>query len=63
MEKKTAQTCISSAHRTAEAIVSLRSGLSEAEQDALYARVFIGLLEDNVGSMDITELLDALARR
>jgi hypothetical protein len=62
MEKKLAQRIVSSAHRTAEAIARARSDLPELQQDQLYSRVFIGLLEDNVGSENLAELIDALAR-
>ncbi|MBP0589773.1 hypothetical protein J8I87_08595 [Paraburkholderia sp. LEh10] len=62
MEKKLAQRIVSSAHRAAEAIANARADLSELEQDQLYSRVFIGLLEDNVGAQNIGELIDALAK-
>jgi hypothetical protein len=32
------------------------------QRDQLYSRVFIGLLEDNVGAANIGELIDSLAR-
>ena len=62
MEKKLAQRIVSSAHRAAEAIAHARSDLPEGQRDQLYSRVFIGLLEDNVGAENISELIDALAR-
>jgi hypothetical protein len=62
MEKKLAQRIVSSAHRTAEAIARARRDLPELQQDQLYSRVFIGLLEDNVGAENLAELIDALAR-
>jgi hypothetical protein len=62
MEKKLAQRIVSSAHRAAEAIANARTDLPELQRDQLYSRVFIGLLEDNVGAENITELIDALAR-
>jgi len=62
MEKKLAQRIVSSAHRAAEAIANARSDLPEVQRDQLYSRVFIGLLEDNVGAANIGELIDSLAR-
>jgi hypothetical protein len=61
MEKKLAQRIVSSAHRAAEAIANARD-LPEGRRDQMYSRVFIGLLEDNVGAENIAELIDALAR-
>jgi len=62
MEKKLAQRIVSSAHRAAEAIANARTDLPEVQRDQLYSRVFIGLLEDNVGAANIGELIDSLAR-
>ncbi|ACC73584.1 hypothetical protein PPMP20_23440 [Paraburkholderia phymatum] len=62
MEKKFAQRIVSSAHRAAEAIANARTDLPELQRDQLYSRVFIGLLEDNVGAENIGGLIDALAR-
>ncbi|CAN7355600.1 hypothetical protein [Burkholderia sp. CF099] len=62
MEKKLAQRIVSSAHRAAEAIANARADLLEVQRDQLYSRVFIGLLEDNVGAANIGELIDSLAR-
>ena len=62
MEKKLAQRIVSSAHRAAEAIANARPDLAEAQRDQLYSRIFIGLLEDNVGAENISELIDALAK-
>jgi hypothetical protein len=62
MEKKLAQRIVSSAHRAAEAIANARADLPEVQRDQLYSRVFIGLLEDNVGAENISGLIDALAK-
>ncbi|TCG03533.1 hypothetical protein BZM27_47840 [Paraburkholderia steynii] len=63
MEKNIALQIVRSAHHTAQAIANSRPDLSETEQEALYDRVYLGLLEDSVGSMSIGELLDVLAER
>ncbi|BDC44769.1 hypothetical protein [Paraburkholderia terrae] len=63
MEKNIALQTVRSAHHTAQAIANSRPDLSETEQEALYDRVYLGLLEDSVGSMSIGELLDVLAER
>lgn len=62
MEKKLAQRIVSSAHRAAEAIANARTDLPELQRDQMYSRIFIGLLEDNVGADNISELIDALAK-
>ncbi|MBN3766434.1 hypothetical protein [Burkholderia sp. Ac-20365] len=62
MEKKLAQRIVSSAHRAAEAIANARTDLPELQRDQMYSRIFIGLLEDNVGAENISELIDALAK-
>ena len=61
MEKKTAQQVLRSVHGTALAIATARTDLTVADQEALYKKVFFGLLEDTIGSMNTGELLDVLA--
>jgi hypothetical protein len=61
MEKKTAHQVLGSAHGTADVIANARTDLSQSDQETLYNRVFFSLLEDNIGSMTISELLDLLA--
>ena len=61
MEKKTAQQVLRSVHSTALAIATARADLTIADQEVLYNKVLFDLLEDNVRSMTVEELLDVLA--
>jgi hypothetical protein len=61
MDKKTAHQIVNSAHRAARTIVRARDDLSAADQDEMYSRIYLGLLEDILGTMTIQDLLDVLA--
>jgi hypothetical protein len=61
MDRNAALLIVSSAHQTALALGNSRHELSESEQETLYTRVYISLLQENVASMRIAELLDALS--
>ncbi|WP_235850829.1 hypothetical protein [Paraburkholderia piptadeniae] len=61
MEKKTSLQILQSAHRAALAIASARIDLSVRDQEILYDKVFLGLLEDSIRIMSIEQLLDVLA--
>jgi hypothetical protein len=50
-----------SVHGTALAIATARTDLTDADQEVLYKKVFLDLLEDDIGFMNIGELLDVLA--
>ncbi|MPW20003.1 hypothetical protein GCT13_24680 [Paraburkholderia sp. CNPSo 3157] len=61
MEKRTSLQTLQSAHSAALAIASARIDLSVRDQETLYDKVFLGLLEDSIRIMSIEELLDVLA--
>ncbi|MEM5382640.1 hypothetical protein VSR68_03415 [Paraburkholderia phymatum] len=61
MEKKTSLQILQSAHRAALAIASARIDLSVCDQETLYDKAFLGLLEDSIRVMSIEQLLDVLA--
>jgi len=59
--KKPAYKIFQSVHSAALVIVTSRTDLPVPDQEALYDRGFFELLEDNVRSMSVGELLNALA--
>ncbi|HKR39356.1 MAG TPA: hypothetical protein VJU59_06655 [Paraburkholderia sp.] len=62
MEKKTPQQILEAAHRAALTIATARADLSDPEQELVYDKVFVGLLENSIHTMSDSELLDVLAR-
>ncbi|EIM94670.1 hypothetical protein WQE_43054 [Paraburkholderia hospita] len=61
MEKRRSLQILQSAHSVALAIASARTDLSVRDQEILYDKVLLGLLEDSVRIMSMEELLDVLA--
>jgi len=61
MDKEIAHQIANSAHHAAQAIARARPDLPVPLQEAMYNRMFLGLLEDCVGD-NLAELLEALAR-
>ncbi|OUL82255.1 hypothetical protein [Paraburkholderia hospita] len=61
MEKRRPLQILESAHNIALAIASARGDLPVRDQEILYDKVFLGLLEDSVRIMSMEELLDVLA--
>ncbi|OUL80460.1 hypothetical protein CA603_31915 [Paraburkholderia hospita] len=61
MEKRRSLQILESAHNIALAIASARGDLPVRDQEILYDKVFLGLLEDSVRIMSMEELLDVLA--
>ncbi|MFM0347862.1 hypothetical protein [Paraburkholderia sp. RL17-347-BIC-D] len=64
MNKEQAQAVLDSADAAAEAIVRAHGDkLTEEEAEALFDRVFYGLLVDLVGDMTLEELFDLVEPR
>ena len=61
MDKSTDRSIVNSAHPTALAIPNSRYEFSEREREMLYNRIYISLLQENVASLSIAELLNALS--